>query len=95
MFFLANWGPNTTTFVVPAEAFPTRAKATCHGLSAASGKIGAALGAAAMAPILASAAGDPLASLRTAMYACAGVAGFGAAWTWVFTTETRGAEAGV
>jgi hypothetical protein len=95
MFFLANWGPNTTTFVVPAEAFPTRAKATCHGLSAASGKIGAALGAAAMAPLLASAAGDPLASLRTAMYACAGVAGFGAAWTWVFTTETMGSEAGV
>jgi hypothetical protein len=23
-FFFANWGPNSTTFIIPGEAFPTR-----------------------------------------------------------------------
>ena len=32
-------------YVIPGEIFPTAARATCHGLSAASGKCGAALGA--------------------------------------------------
>ncbi|KAK4509165.1 ferroxidase fet3 [Mucor velutinosus] len=36
-----NWGPNTTTFVVPGECYPTRYRSTAHGISAASGKIGA------------------------------------------------------
>lgn len=39
--FFQNFGPNTTTFMVPSEAFPTRFRSTCHGISAASGKIGA------------------------------------------------------
>jgi PHS family inorganic phosphate transporter-like MFS transporter len=43
-FFFANFGPNTTTFVIPAEVFPTKYRATCHGLSAACGKIGAIIG---------------------------------------------------
>lgn len=43
-YFFANAGPNTTTFVLPAEAFPTRIRTTAHGISAASGKIGAAVG---------------------------------------------------
>lgn len=36
-----NWGPNTTTFVVPGECYPTRYRSTAHGISAASGKVGA------------------------------------------------------
>ncbi|KAM0066956.1 Low affinity inorganic phosphate transporter 3 [Helianthus debilis subsp. tardiflorus] len=44
-FFFANFGPNATTFVVPAEIFPARLRSTCHGISAASGKLGAILGA--------------------------------------------------
>ncbi|KAF5367177.1 hypothetical protein D9758_004043 [Tetrapyrgos nigripes] len=39
--FFQNFGPNTTTFVVPGEAFPTRYRSTAHGISAASGKLGA------------------------------------------------------
>ncbi|KAG1821912.1 major facilitator superfamily domain-containing protein [Suillus subaureus] len=39
--FFQNFGPNTTTFVVPGEAFPTRYRSTGHGISAASGKLGA------------------------------------------------------
>ncbi|KAJ6730894.1 SOLUTE CARRIER FAMILY 22 MEMBER [Salix viminalis] len=44
-FFFANFGPNATTFVVPAEIFPARFRSTCHGISAASGKLGAIIGA--------------------------------------------------
>lgn len=44
-FFFANFGPNVTTFIVPAELFPARLRSTCHGISAAAGKAGAILGA--------------------------------------------------
>lgn len=33
--FLQNYGPNSTTFVVPAEVFPTRYRSTAHGISGA------------------------------------------------------------
>jgi PHS family inorganic phosphate transporter-like MFS transporter len=39
LFF--NFGPNSTTFIVPGECFPTRYRSTGHGLSAAGGKVGA------------------------------------------------------
>ncbi|EER37788.1 phosphate transporter [Histoplasma capsulatum H143] len=32
-------GPNFTTFMIPAELFPTRFRCTAHGISAAAGKI--------------------------------------------------------
>ena len=44
-FFFANFGPNATTFVIPAELFPTVWKTTAHGFSAACGKAGAIVGA--------------------------------------------------
>ncbi|KAM0941999.1 putative ABC-type phosphate transporter [Dioscorea sansibarensis] len=43
-FFFANFGPNSTTFITPAEIFPARLRSTCHGISAASGKLGAIIG---------------------------------------------------
>ncbi|GMM37414.1 phosphate transporter [Saccharomycopsis crataegensis] len=39
--FFQNFGPNTTTFIIPGECFPTRYRSTAHGISAASGKVGA------------------------------------------------------
>ncbi|GAA5875324.1 hypothetical protein JCM3774_005779 [Rhodotorula dairenensis] len=39
--FFQNFGPNTTTFIIPGEVFPTRYRSTAHGISAASGKFGA------------------------------------------------------
>ncbi|KAE9403620.1 MFS general substrate transporter [Gymnopus androsaceus JB14] len=41
--FFENFGPNTTTFIVPGEVFPTRYRSTAHGISAASGKLGAVI----------------------------------------------------
>ncbi|TVU07356.1 hypothetical protein EJB05_47407, partial [Eragrostis curvula] len=43
-FFFANFGPNSTTFIVPAEIFPARLRSTCHGISSAAGKAGAIVG---------------------------------------------------
>lgn len=39
--FFQNFGPNCTTFIIPGEIFPTRYRSTAHGISAASGKLGA------------------------------------------------------
>lgn len=50
--FLFNAGPNTTTFIVPGECFPTRYRATAHGVSAAMGKIGAILAQGISIPLL-------------------------------------------
>ena len=41
--FCFNFGPNALTFIIPAELFPTRYRSSCHGISAASGKLGALL----------------------------------------------------
>lgn len=45
---LTQAGPNTTTFIVPGEVFPTRYRSTSHGISAASGKIGSIIGQGAI-----------------------------------------------
>nr|GAT42806.1 phosphate transporter [Mycena chlorophos] len=39
--FFSGFGPNTTTSVAPGKVFPTRYRSTAHGISAASGKLGA------------------------------------------------------
>ncbi|CAM4796488.1 unnamed protein product [Rotaria magnacalcarata] len=43
--FFFQFGANATTFIIPAEVFPTRFRATAHGMSAACGKSGAILAA--------------------------------------------------
>ncbi|KAG9188297.1 MFS general substrate transporter [Alternaria panax] len=49
MYFLSSFfnqfGPNSVTFLVAAEVFPTPVRATAHGFSAACGKAGALLAA--------------------------------------------------
>ncbi len=39
--FFFQFGPNSTTFVIPGEVFPTRFRSTGHGICAATGKLGA------------------------------------------------------
>ena len=41
--FFGQLGPNATTFLIPAEIFPTEVRTLCHGIAAASGKFGALL----------------------------------------------------
>ncbi|RFU33679.1 hypothetical protein B7463_g2704, partial [Scytalidium lignicola] len=51
--FFFNFGPNTTTFIIPGECFPTRYRSTGHGLSAGAGKIGAIIAQVIAPPLLA------------------------------------------
>ena len=53
-YFFTEFGPNTTTFVYPAEIFPVKVRTTGHGISAAAGKIGAFAGAYLFPDMLAS-----------------------------------------
>ena len=82
-FFFCNMGPNVTTFVIPAELFPTGIRATAHGLSAAAGKVGAAIGTAVM-PLLLTAS-----SLSVVLYLSAGISVLGLLWTLALTAESR------
>ncbi|HLH46060.1 MAG TPA: MFS transporter [Acidimicrobiales bacterium] len=43
-YFFVEFGPNTTTFVLPAEVFPTRMRTTGHRIAAGLGKLGAFIG---------------------------------------------------
>lgn len=49
--FFFNFGPNSTTFIVPGECFPTRYRSTSHGISAASGKVGAIIAQCLIGPL--------------------------------------------
>ncbi|GLT35277.1 hypothetical protein SLA2020_097440 [Shorea laevis] len=93
-FFFANFGPNTTTFIVPAELFPARFRSTCHGISGAMGKVGAIIGtigflwASKKRPDLTD---EPYADRMTwALVSLGVVCLFGAAVTYFFARETRG-----
>lgn len=43
--FCLSFGPNVGTYVIPAICFPEDIRSTCHGISAAGGKLGAFTGA--------------------------------------------------
>jgi MFS family permease len=43
-YFFIEFGPNTTTFVLPSELFPTNMRTTGHGIAAGIGKLGAFIG---------------------------------------------------
>lgn len=43
-YFFTEFGPNATTFVYPAELFPSKLRTTGHGIAAATGKFGGFVG---------------------------------------------------
>lgn len=84
-YFFTQFGPNTTTFVYPAEVFPLQVRTTGHGISAAAGKLGGFAGAFLFPVFLASSIG-----LRGAEV-IAGVASFaGVVLTALLLPEPRG-----
>ena len=50
-FFYANYGPNTTTFILPSLVFSPECRTTLNGVSAAAGKLGALTGATLFEPV--------------------------------------------
>ena len=88
-FLFSNFGPNTTTFVIPGEIYPAEVRATCHGISAACGKVGAATGAYFF-PIVLSHSGNH--GLKTSMYLCSVIAMLGALVTYLLTPKYSAEE---
>jgi MFS transporter, PHS family, inorganic phosphate transporter len=43
-YFFTEFGPNSTTFVYPAEIFPVKGRTTGHGIASAAGKLGGFIG---------------------------------------------------
>lgn len=85
MFYLmTNMGPNPTTFLLPAELFPTHLRATGHGFASASGKVGAAVGIFLL-PVLKASIGLP-----TTMMLLSGVCVLGFILTAWLGYETKG-----
>jgi MFS family permease len=76
-YFFAEFGPNTTTFILPSELFPVSMRATSHGISAGVAKFGAFLGVF-LFPVIESRFG-----LRGTLTLTAGFAVFGALLTLV------------
>ena len=83
-YFFTEFGPNSTTFVYPAEIFPVTARTTGHGIAAATGKLGGFLGVF-LFPILMAAGG-----LIAAEAAAAIVSVLGAIVTLTMLPETKG-----
>nr|GMD92698.1 probable inorganic phosphate transporter 1-9 [Ipomoea batatas] len=92
-FFFSNFGPNTTTFIVPAELFPARFRTTCHGISGAAGKLGAMIGSIGFfwASHNKKENGYPKGMGMTAsLVMLGGVCIAGMICTYLFTPETKG-----
>ncbi|MEU1593284.1 MFS transporter [Streptomyces sp. NPDC005708] len=81
-----NLGPNATTFVLPAEVFPSEMRSAGHGFAAGCGKLGAALGTF-LFPVLLADIGEA-ALLYGVAAACAG----GFLITLAYRVEPRGAS---
>ena len=91
VFFFSNFGPNTTTFIIPAELFPARFRSTCHGISGAAGKLGAIVGTVGFLWATEKADdGDNMNRMRAAFLILGGVCIAGIFVTYFFTKETMG-----
>ena len=80
--------------MIPGEIYPPEVRATCHGVSAACGKLGAATGAFFF-PLILGPAGSSHptnAGLRTSMFLCSGIAFLGAVVTHFFTPRYGASE---
>ena len=85
-FFFSNFGPNATTFILPAETFPAHLRSTLNGFCAASGKLGATLGSACFVPL------KRAVGLGNTMVACAVVSFLGLVVTFAFVEDRRGKD---
>lgn len=83
-FFFIEFGPNCTTFVIPAEVFPTSIRTTGHGMAAGIGKFGAFVGTFVF-PFISAEGG-----IKGAMLFSAGVAVLGVILTKLTLPEPSG-----
>ncbi|WP_344049866.1 MFS transporter [Planotetraspora silvatica] len=79
-----NMGPNATTFVLPAEVFPSEMRAAGHGFATGCGKLGAALGTF-LFPVLLAVIGE-----SALLFGIAGICAVALVITYLFRMEPRG-----
>lgn len=84
-YLFINAGPNTTTFIIPVEIYPTRIRSTAHGISAACGKVGAAVASFGFSYAVKSSIG-----VQGTLGILAGCMFLGAVCTFFCTPETKG-----
>ena len=82
--FMTNMGPNSQTYLLAGEVFPTRIRGKGAGFAASFAKIGAVM-TAFLFPILLKNIGT-----TTLLYILVGTSLSGAFFTWLFRIETRG-----
>jgi len=85
-FFFSNFGPNTTTFMLPSMTFSPGCRSTMNGICAACGKAGALLGSMIFEPASA-ALGN-----ASVMMICAGVSIFSLGVTFLLIPSEIGVE---
>ncbi|OQO13274.1 hypothetical protein B0A48_01502 [Cryoendolithus antarcticus] len=89
------FGPNTLTFILPAEIFPTKYRCTCYGISAAAGKIGSILAQISFLYFDSGDLSEPDSkSLGYVSFLYAGMMVLGAAvsWAWFPSVQQREGE---
>jgi len=79
-----NIGPNATTFMLPAELFPTRLRASAHGIATSIGRMGAA-SCVLIVPLLQSAYGNAV-----MLWCLVPLAGVASLVTFLCWHETKG-----
>ena len=82
--FMTNLGPNTQTYVIAGEVFPTEVRATGAGLAASAGKVGAVLAAFLFPILMADIGTGPVLAMLV------GSSLLGAFLTWHWRIDTRG-----
>ncbi len=70
-YFFTEFGPNVTTFIIPAEVYPVTSRTTGHGLAAGIGKVGAFIGVFVF-PLLSKSLGLAGTLMITALFAVIG-----------------------
>jgi PHS family inorganic phosphate transporter-like MFS transporter len=86
-YFFTEFGPNTTTFIYPAEIFPTAVRTTSHGIAAGVGKMGGFVGVYLFADMTAKGSSF---GIRGAEGVAAGVAALGFLVTMALLPEPKG-----
>eukprot|EP01039_Chlorochromonas_danica_P004307 gene4307-4728_t len=81
LLFSLSFGPNLTTYILPAQTYPKKVRATLNGISAACGKLGAFAGVYLFGSIA------EASSYPTVMAICAGISLVGAWVSYQFITN--------
>ncbi|EME30197.1 MFS transporter, PHS family, inorganic phosphate transporter [Galdieria sulphuraria] len=85
-FFFTQFGANCTTFILPTETYATAVRATLHGVSAAFGKTGAAIGTQVFNPLKKI---NPVNGPRAVFIFCGGLSLIGAIVTYICIPDNK------